>query len=647
MKGVHLILGALQELRDRRRFELHVWGRVTEPRYKERLEELSRDLNVHWHGAFVPEDLREVNLDLAVIPSLCSESFSFVLDEAFDLNLPAIVPRRGALEERVGSAGTTFIPEDPQDLARVFKTILKKPDLIDLWRRSIPEPTTMIWHAKEIDAVYRDVLQEADRIELSGDASLPWRRLEFQTEINRRQEEMMFGYLGHIKREMGRGDHFEKEMHQLMAEKEEWHQALAEAQGASALLEDHRVMVDVLAGEVDALRRALIAIHGDNSGVRRKAPEVPTLESHVPGLGAVPEVVATNQKLLDDYVQGVAGLRQAMKALEKAQQQQARDHQEAIDHLKAEHEVEIASSRRNLGERLEDLEQQIRKLGETHQKELKKNDHVIAVLGQEILHLRKALEALAEGRTLSVPKPAENGVLGSVDVPGLGPLDEALQSTRELMEGAAGRVAQQAGQARDDHLWAIFLAEEIRAFRDAIVSLFDPEVVTVQEESQDRDLPDVVQALPEMGFPSEVVEVDLELRRSLTEGFDALQNQIAEHLSEMNRLQSLISSRDEELNHLNATCSELQESTRRQALLLEHLAQLMEELRRGMTAFMAEEELSASAFDFPEELQDHVPGLGDLATIHRINMELLRSLHDSRQEPEGDQEAPPESEETP
>ena len=155
MKGAHLVLDALQTLRDKSRFGLHIWGRVTEPQYKARLEKAAEGIDVHWHGPFVPEDLREADLDLAVIPSLCSESFSFVLDEAFDLNLPAIVPRRGALEERIGTAGTTFIAEDANDLARVFKTLLKKPDLIDLWRSAIPELTTMTWHTREVEFIYR------------------------------------------------------------------------------------------------------------------------------------------------------------------------------------------------------------------------------------------------------------------------------------------------------------------------------------------------------------------------------------------------------------------------------------------------------------------------------------------------------------
>ena len=76
-------------------------GEAHDPRYAERLETLSEGLSVERLGAYRPAELSDHPFDVAVLPSLAPESYSFVLDEAFRLKVPAIVSDLGALPERL------------------------------------------------------------------------------------------------------------------------------------------------------------------------------------------------------------------------------------------------------------------------------------------------------------------------------------------------------------------------------------------------------------------------------------------------------------------------------------------------------------------------------------------------------------------
>jgi glycosyltransferase involved in cell wall biosynthesis len=167
LKGIDLLLAAVAGLPPgtRERIELHVFGPVVFPGEKAEIESLAERSGAVMHGPFTPSDLASIPLDLAVIPTRCSESHSFVLDEAFLLGLPAIVPRRGALAERVGRAGATFAPEDAADLARVIAEVVARPQLLDAWAAAIPRLRQFPAHVREVLGVYREVL--------GSDAPLP------------------------------------------------------------------------------------------------------------------------------------------------------------------------------------------------------------------------------------------------------------------------------------------------------------------------------------------------------------------------------------------------------------------------------------------------------------------------------------------
>ncbi|MBI2902341.1 MAG: glycosyltransferase [Candidatus Methylomirabilis oxyfera] len=162
LKGTHLILEAVHQLRDPSAVQVHLIGLATEPDYEERLRELARGISVEFHGPYRPADLRAFDLDIAVFASIASESHSFALDEALRLGLPILAPDRGAFPERLGAAGLMFQAGDARDLARRLQAILDAPDVLDRMRRSVRTAAvlSMEAHVTMIEKIYDDAASE-------------------------------------------------------------------------------------------------------------------------------------------------------------------------------------------------------------------------------------------------------------------------------------------------------------------------------------------------------------------------------------------------------------------------------------------------------------------------------------------------------
>ncbi len=177
VKGVHLLLEAVAGLPRPGDVEVHLFGEAFDPIYGERLARLGRGLRVVWHGAFEWTELGRVPLHLAVIPSHCSESWSFVLDEAFVLGLPAVVPRRGALAERLDGAGFLFEPESSADLGARLAGILDDPSSLDRARARIPVLPSMDAHAAALAGIYAKAMRSRPRRPVAGLTARAERRL--------------------------------------------------------------------------------------------------------------------------------------------------------------------------------------------------------------------------------------------------------------------------------------------------------------------------------------------------------------------------------------------------------------------------------------------------------------------------------------
>jgi glycosyltransferase involved in cell wall biosynthesis len=159
-KGVHLLLEAARLVPITHKVEWHIYGPLGEPVYQGRLNRIAEGLPVIFHGEYNYRDLRSAGLDLAVFPSLCWETYSFVLDEALQIGLPVIVPNRGAFCERVGDAGLLFEYGDGRDLANKIESLLVNPSALTRLKRAATAAgvTSMDDHANQLEKIYQEVV---------------------------------------------------------------------------------------------------------------------------------------------------------------------------------------------------------------------------------------------------------------------------------------------------------------------------------------------------------------------------------------------------------------------------------------------------------------------------------------------------------
>jgi len=163
VKGVPLLYEAMGLLAPsvRSALRLDVYGTAADPRMRARLDALKSGLPIYEHGPYVPSELDGDRHDVVVIPSRASESWSFVLDEAFAMSLPAIVPACGALEERIGAAGFVYPPDSVEGLASILEMLVRDRSQLDRARASIPGDRGVETHVDALDVVYGDARPKA------------------------------------------------------------------------------------------------------------------------------------------------------------------------------------------------------------------------------------------------------------------------------------------------------------------------------------------------------------------------------------------------------------------------------------------------------------------------------------------------------
>ncbi len=163
-KGVHLLLEAAQLLPKDGKIEWHLYGPPVDPHYEMRLYRLALGRPVFFHGNYVLDDLSSARLDIAVFPSLCHETYSFVLDEAFHLGLPVVAPNRGAFCERVGEAGLLFDYGDAGHLAEKIDFLLQNPEALDRLKRAgtAGKVVSMEDHVTRLEKIYQEVVDSQE-----------------------------------------------------------------------------------------------------------------------------------------------------------------------------------------------------------------------------------------------------------------------------------------------------------------------------------------------------------------------------------------------------------------------------------------------------------------------------------------------------
>jgi glycosyltransferase involved in cell wall biosynthesis len=162
-KGTAMLLRATRALVERgppRPFEVHVFGEPGSVDHDNELAALAAGLPVVRHGRFGFADLVNAAPHMGVLPSIAWETFSFALEECFELGLPCVVTDVGALPRRLGGAGLVVRPGDPEDLARALARVLDDPALRDRLAAARPAPApTPDEHSAVLDRVYESALR--------------------------------------------------------------------------------------------------------------------------------------------------------------------------------------------------------------------------------------------------------------------------------------------------------------------------------------------------------------------------------------------------------------------------------------------------------------------------------------------------------
>lgn len=359
-KGIDLLFQALHASKHKDRIELQLFGEIVYPQERERIKGLAEGLHITWHGRFEPADLPKVPMDLAVIPSRCSESWSFVLDEAFLMGLPVIAADRGALGERVVGAGATFTADDAGDLARAIDDLFEAPEQLATWRKGIPTLPSMRRHTQAIERVYDEVRTLRSPLPTTP-TELRTRRLHvkaYQLEMRNREMEDHLGKVRNLEQDLARSTaalqemdayHKEKdkEIERLNLELQELARNSSAAADQAELIEarkrvkelekkdrkkqrrverlrnelEEREQIDVLAAEADQLRQRMQAIEGVNAALILRQRELSAqLETRIAEIGdlesSFTEVVTGRAELgqvREQHAQHEEQLRQALE----------------------------------------------------------------------------------------------------------------------------------------------------------------------------------------------------------------------------------------------------------------------------------------------------------------------------------------------
>ncbi|MGQ0553781.1 MAG: glycosyltransferase [Planctomycetota bacterium] len=164
LKGVEVLLDAQALLPDPSAVELHVWGAAPTPEMETALRARAGARRVIWHGRYRPHELAGASIDVAVLPTLCAESYSFALDEAAALRVPIVATNLGALADRATPRLLLFPRGDAAELARLLTRLGAEPALRErLVGAPAPARLGMAAHLAALVSIYEGLVRQDAR----------------------------------------------------------------------------------------------------------------------------------------------------------------------------------------------------------------------------------------------------------------------------------------------------------------------------------------------------------------------------------------------------------------------------------------------------------------------------------------------------
>ncbi|KNZ70031.1 hypothetical protein Tfer_1171 [Thermincola ferriacetica] len=134
-KGVHILIEAFKNIASPKA-GLEIYGSGPDKLYIKKLMDLAeKDVRIKFCGQYWEDNVGNIftNVDVVIVPSLCYESYSLVMHEAFSCNVPVIASSIGNLGEKIidNFNGFTFKPGDSSYLTKLLYSLIKNPERLN------------------------------------------------------------------------------------------------------------------------------------------------------------------------------------------------------------------------------------------------------------------------------------------------------------------------------------------------------------------------------------------------------------------------------------------------------------------------------------------------------------------------------------
>jgi glycosyltransferase involved in cell wall biosynthesis len=161
VKGLHVLMQALQGLKSQHHYELHIYGEPAnrqEQRYQNDLLTLSQSLPITWHGKVAHADLQRAyeNFDVLICPSICLETFGLNVVEALSAGRPVIASRCGGPEDTIqeGVNGMLVAANDADALRCAIQALIDKPQRVQALADAAGPVNTLDNHVNQLLDLY-------------------------------------------------------------------------------------------------------------------------------------------------------------------------------------------------------------------------------------------------------------------------------------------------------------------------------------------------------------------------------------------------------------------------------------------------------------------------------------------------------------
>jgi glycosyltransferase involved in cell wall biosynthesis len=160
-KGIDTLIDAVKGL-DLPSARLHIAGQGSDRTSLERVAQ--DDGRIVFYGFLSPDKLRQLYsiADIAVVPSICNESFGIVVPEYYQHGIPVLGSRAGALPELItdGYNGFLFQPGDVAALVALLRTLSSDSRLLTELSTNACRSSMafdMRVHLRKLEAIYTEV----------------------------------------------------------------------------------------------------------------------------------------------------------------------------------------------------------------------------------------------------------------------------------------------------------------------------------------------------------------------------------------------------------------------------------------------------------------------------------------------------------